>query len=89
MPRRNRRAPLAPLPAIPLGFFDDVEGVYEVTVSNNSGCKRVTVNGTQESVWGWAAESGRQGGFGPGRWEPKTIRLIEAHDERQAFVALV
>lgn len=89
MPRRNRRAKIVSLPAIAPGFFEDVEGTYEVTVSNKSGCKRVTVNGTQASVWGWAAESGRQGGFGPGRWEPQSVRLIEAHDERQSFVALV
>lgn len=76
MPRKNRRAQGCRLPAIPLGFFDDIPGLYEVTVSNNSGVRKVEIDGTQASAWAWAAQAGRQGAFGPGRWEPQSIRLV-------------
>ena len=95
MPRKNytsksaRRVVRAQLPAIPLGFFDDVEGIYEITVSNGSGSKVLTMNGTQEVIWAWAAQAGRQGGLGAGRWAPTDIKLIRPLAERQAFVALV
>lgn len=95
MPRKNysrktaRRAHSAQLPAIPLGFFDDVEGEYEVTVSNGSGCKILTMEGTQATVWGWAAQAGRQGGLGAGRWEPTDIKLVKALFEAAPFAALV
>lgn len=89
MPRKNRRAPQPELPVILPGFFDHAEGVYEVTMTNGSGRKVVTMNGTQEGVWGWAAQAGRQGGIGQGVWFPVGIELVEAHDEAQVFAALV
>ena len=95
MPRKTyrskagRNALHAQLPVILPGFFDHAEGLYEVTMTNGSGRKVVTMNGTQESVWGWAVQAGQQGGIGQGVWFPVGIELVEAHDEAQAFAALV
>lgn len=86
MPRRNKRADVQALPNIPQGFFDDVQGEYEITVTNYSGTKRIKMNGTQASCWTYCVEAGRRGGFGKGRWEPTDIKLLRTTSDTFAVI---
>lgn len=88
MPRRNRRMPVPALAAIATSALSDVTAEYTVTVSNGSGVQHLTMYGTQTSVWCWAQEAGRRGGFGAGNWQPKDIVIAANVVSQSPFLAI-
>lgn len=88
MPRRNRRMPTPELAAIATSALSDVTAEYTVTVSNGSGMQHLSMYGTQASVWAWAQEAGRRGGFGPGNWQPTDITVRANVISESPFLAI-
>ena len=54
--------------------LSDVQGTWEVTVTNGSGTKVLIMTGTQATVWKWAQAAGPSGGVAPGTWWPVDIK---------------
>lgn len=83
-----RKLSRAELPIVLPSFLADVEAEYDVTVTNGSGVQHVTLNGTKSSVWEWAQEAGRRGGFGPGHWYPIGITVASNVVSDSPFLAV-
>lgn len=94
MPRKNytsrsaRRAQRMELPVILSDFMADVTAEYSVTVTNGSGFQHVTMFGSKSSVWAWAEQAGRQGGFGPGNWYPIELDQLSNVISEVPFLAI-